>query len=261
MIDHAASTPGLAQRYTATTLVGRALRLPLALIPRSAVLRVLGGPNKGLRWRAGAFVHGCWLGTYEADKAARVAAAVRPGMTVFDVGANAGYYTLLFSRLVGPSGAVVAFEPLPENAASLLEHVTWNGLGNVRLLSAAVAQGPGLTGFQVAASNAMGHLAGEAALLQVSTVGLDDLIARGLVPRPDLVKMDIEGAEGQALAGATALLAERRTIWFIALHGREARQACGQRLRAAGYAITSLAGEAIPDLSTWAGDEIVARPS
>jgi FkbM family methyltransferase len=240
--------------------IGKILRFPLRLIPRSSTIKVKSGPLRGLRWRAGSSVHGCWLGTYESSKVEVVARAVRPGMVVFDLGANAGYYTLLFSRLVGATGKVVAVEPFPENCANLLHHVRVNGLTNTRVMTVAVAASEGWTNFQVAASNSMGHLGDGDATLQVATTTIDALRATVGEP-PALVKMDIEGGEGNALAGGSRLLAERRTTWFIALHGDEARRRCGEILSDAGYAIRTLDGTAIGDLAKWPGDEIVATPA
>jgi FkbM family methyltransferase len=243
-----------------STSLGRILRLPLRFMPRSATVRVMSGPIRGMRWKVGSSVHGCWLGSYEADKVEIVMRSVRPGMTVFDIGANAGYYTLLFSRQVGPTGRVFAVEPLPENGASLLHHVRVNGIANTRVISAAMGAMAGWMNFQVAGSNSMGHLGGGDATLRVATMTLDSLRAEVGEP-PAVVKMDIEGGEGDALRGATALLAERCSTWFIALHGDEARKSCEEILSAAGYSIRTLDGMDIDDLSSWSGDEIVATPA
>jgi predicted methyltransferase len=87
--------------------LGWLLRLPLQIVSPTAVARILMGPNRGLKWVVGAGNHSCWLGTYERVIAKSIAARVKPGMTVFDVGAHAGYYTLMLSRLVGHQGRVL----------------------------------------------------------------------------------------------------------------------------------------------------------
>ncbi len=209
--------------------------------------------------KVGSSVHGCWLGTYEREKALAMVAATRPGDVAYDVGANAGYYSLLLSRRVGPSGRVVAFEPLPGNLANLLRHLDLNAVANATVVAAAVSEADGWVGFQAAASNAMGHLGGDAERLRVPTVSLDAAIARGLPP-PDVVKMDIEGAEVGALRGAGALLARRRTVWFISLHGAGPREACLRQLRSTGHVLTDLAGQQLGDAGDWQGDELLARP-
>lgn len=81
--------------------VGRALRLSLRLVPEQAKVRILQGALQGKRWIAGSSNHGCWLGSYEAAKQRKMTGLVRPGMVCWDVGANVGFYTLLFAELVG----------------------------------------------------------------------------------------------------------------------------------------------------------------
>jgi predicted RNA methylase len=92
---------------------------------------ILQGPGRGIRWIVGAGTHGCWLGSYESEKQAVVAEALGPGMVFYDLGANAGFYTLLAARAVLPGGEVIAFEPLPENISYLRRHVERNGFRNV----------------------------------------------------------------------------------------------------------------------------------
>ena len=86
------------------SLTGRLLRIPLKLLPADSTVRIRRGPAKGLRWIVGSATHGCWLGTYELDKQRVLERFVKHGMTVYDIGAQAGFYALVFSRLVGEAG-------------------------------------------------------------------------------------------------------------------------------------------------------------
>jgi hypothetical protein len=90
---------------------GQLIRLPARLLPKSAVMHIQRGPARGMRWISGSATHGCWLGTYELPKQALVERLVRPGMTVYDIGAQAGFYTLVFSRLVGSAGLSLRSSP------------------------------------------------------------------------------------------------------------------------------------------------------
>lgn len=137
---------------------GRALRLPLRLIPRGLVLPVLQGPWRGARWMVGAATHGCWLGSYELAKQLALARRLAPGRVVFDLGAHAGFYTLLAARGVGPAGRVHAFEPLPENLAFLRRHVRLNRLGNVSVHGWAVWSASGLLRFTPGGDRTTGRL-------------------------------------------------------------------------------------------------------
>ncbi|HEY3282478.1 MAG TPA: FkbM family methyltransferase [Armatimonadota bacterium] len=137
---------------------------------------------------------------------------LRPGLTVIDLGANIGQYTLLAAHHVGPHGQVHAFEPTPEVADSLQANVTLNGFGNVTICRAAVSDAPGIVHLhpdpEAPDINSILPVRGQnrGATVEVPALRLDDYIAqRGLGP-VDMVKMDIEGAEMMALAGAPKLL-------------------------------------------------------
>ena len=242
------------------SILGRAFRLPLALVPGRAVMTVRSGLNAGLKWIAGSSIHGCWLGHYEQEKQQLVRDLVKPGMKVLDIGANAGFYTLAFSRLVGPAGHVWAFEPFAENAANVLRHLALNEIRNVTLIQAAVADVPGLAGFAIAASNSMGSLAATTGQYAVPTIALDALVEEGVIPVPDIVKMDVEGAESRVLEGARRLLNRGTTRFLIALHGAEQVRACLTALDRAGYRALRLDGHAVAANESWL-DEIYAVPA
>ena len=115
------------------SLLGKLLRLPLRALPTRMVTRIRRGPVKGLKWVVGSSNHGSRLGTYELDKQDALRKFVKPGMTVYDIGAQVGFYTLFFSRLVGDSGRVYAFEPFAGNIQYLMAHVRMNHLSMCRL--------------------------------------------------------------------------------------------------------------------------------
>lgn len=243
-----------------TTALGWLLRTILKLVPHGAVVRVRSGLNLGMRWIVGSSTHGCWLGTYEHDKQGVIARFVRPGMTIFDVGANAGFYTLAFARLVGPQGRVWAFEPLAGKADYLLRHIRINRLANAGVIQAAVGERQGIVSLHVEEDGSMGSIA-TAGSYKVPVVSLDELTADGTVPVPDVIKMDIEGSESAALKGALSMLNEKRPLVLLALHGETQRRECERILRASNYRIyyldgrEHLAGEPLVD------DEIYAAPA
>ena len=235
------------------------MRMPLRLLPRRTVLTVRRGLNRGVKWVTGSSTHGCWLGTYEFEKQMALQRFVKAGMQIFDIGANAGFYTLAFSRLCGDRGKVWAFEPFAENVTNLLRHVELNGLGNVTLFQVAVAEKRGMTGFRISESNAMGKLSDNAENYLVPTVCLDDLLIDCGLPVPDLIKMDVEGAESLVLEGATKLLGYRKTILFVALHGDDQWRKCKHILETAGYELFLLNGDKVTGKNA-AVDEIYAVP-
>jgi FkbM family methyltransferase len=184
-----------------------------------------------------------WLGTYEPRVLRAIEDLARPGTTAYDVGANIGYLTILLARRVGLEGRVFAFEPLPGNLERIRANLALNGLeGRVTVTPAAVADESRRAAFLVHASGGMGKLQGSAgreeqypSTIPVETIDLDTFVfARGN-PAPALIKIDIEGGEGLALAGMRRLLAEARPILLIEVHGPEAQRAAWEALRQARY--------------------------
>jgi len=226
------------------TRLGHWLRLPLRLIPPSANMPILAGPLRGLRWTVGSHTHGCWLGSYEKANQIHWERHLKPGMAVFDIGANVGFYTLLASVLVGPSGRVVAFEPLPRNLGFLHGHVSRNRRDNVRIIEAAVAEVPGEATFEDVAHGSMARLSTRGSI-RVKVVALDDLTDRGEIPEPQMMKIDVEGAEIEVLKGATRLIQRARPTLFLSTHGADVHAACLTLLGGWGYRCTAMDNEPI----------------
>ena len=248
-------------KIASDTIVGKLIRLPLKLVPTGLDVRIVSGPNRGMRWRTGSSVHGCWLGTYESDKVDILRRFVKPGMVAYDIGANAGYYTLLLSRLVGPSGRVYAFEPFPENVLNLIHHVSMNGLANCSVVAAALSDATSVAGFQSSMSNSMGSLVAGDTLLRVPTFRIDDLAAHFGFPPPDFVKMDVEGAEESVLNGASRVLKSRASVWFVALHGPDVARRTVQILEGFGFIVRDMDGRKVDEASVTTLSEMFAERS
>lgn len=238
------------------TLLGRALRLPLALVPKNALVPILRGAMRGTKWRVGSSSHGCWLGSYERKKQLAIAQWLQQGAIAYDIGANVGFYTLLFAKAVGPEGRVFAFEPSPVNLADLLRHLRINEVSNCRVVSAAVGRDVAIGSFDFGPSPRMGRLSRSDTTLHVPTVSLDWLVSRGALPAPTLLKLDVEGAEAEVLSGASSLLEGRNAAWFVALHGEAATTQCAKIFRRFGYKIFDLDNRELTD--TIVTDEIYA---
>jgi FkbM family methyltransferase len=233
---------------------GRVLRFPLRLIPPGATLRILQGPLKGKRWIVGSGVHGYWLGSYEYAKQKRFEEVVRANQVVFDIGAHVGFYTLLAAVLVGPQGRVVAFEPLPRNLIYLQAHLALNRVTNVTVIEAAVSDRQGVSLFDEGADGFTGHISTGTRGVEVPTVTLDELVWHGVVPRPDCIKIDTEGAEASVLAGAEQVLATYHPVVFLATHGGVLHEQCTEFLRRLGYCLEPV----LREMSIESTDEILA---
>jgi len=167
--------------------------------------RILGGPKILLSTEdLGFSCHVMLDGYWEIWLTLFFARLLQPGMTVFDVGANFGYYTVLFGQAVGATGQVVAIEPVPATASVLRRTIALNGLSNhTRLVTAAANDRDDLEVHMVVPpgepKNAAVVADSSPGSIVVPTVTIDR-IARDL-PRLDLVKIDAEGAEVKILAG------------------------------------------------------------
>ena len=211
------------------------------------VVEVAGGLARGLRLRVDLKREKYfWLGTHEMPVQRALEREAQRGWTVYDIGAHIGFFTLALARQVGAAGRVVAFEPLPANLSALRENLAMNPAvaANVQVVEAAVSRESGRAALFAEASSTMARLtappAGHTGTHEVATLALDDLVfARG-APPPRLVKMDIEGAEGLALAGARRLLREAAPLLLIEVHGEEAARAVWEELRQAGYRVLTL---------------------
>lgn len=147
-------------------------------------------------------------GLYEQEVVSVFTGIIKEGMTVVDLGANVGYYTLLSSALVGSAGRVYAFEADPQNYAYQMRNIQSNGCRNVTAVGKGVAQSSGSMPFFRDPYGAEGFLTkdgGNAGSISVETISLDDFFAAERWPTVDLVKMDIEGGEMSALLGMREL--------------------------------------------------------
>ncbi len=144
---------------------------------------------------------------YEPFETSLLTAELRPGMTILDIGANIGYYSLLFSKLVGDSGRVYAFEPAPQNFSLLERNLARNHRRNVIALNQAVGNRSGQSFLYLSGDNHGDHQAypsgDERPAVPIALGRVDDCVV-GLV---DLVKLDIQGFEAHALAGMEATIA------------------------------------------------------
>lgn len=184
-------------------------------------------------------------GAYEPDVCRVIVQTVRPGWVCVDVGAHNGYFTLLLAKLVGETGRVVAFEAHPDNAATVRRNVALNHLqARVRVEDMAISDGtcdrvrlfPGRD-HSSSEWNIVGHdVEGKKKQpeLEVLATSLDTYFPAG--SRIDFVKMDIEGAEAQALAGMRRVLQESQPAVLVEFHDA-AGWAGREELLNAGYAL------------------------
>jgi FkbM family methyltransferase len=161
---------------------------------------------------------------------------VAGGDTVIDVGANVGQYSVLFARLVGAEGRVLAFEPVPRTFGVLRSVLRGLGIGNVDPRRMALGDVDGSTAMTEVLDEdglpepGLAHLASSSGggTVDVSVARLDTLRA-GSIPfaRCAFMKIDVEGAELAVLRGASGVLATDRPAVMVEVdRGMSARYGC-----------------------------------
>ncbi|MCU0241570.1 MAG: FkbM family methyltransferase [Vicinamibacteria bacterium] len=156
--------------------------------------------------------------------------------TVFDIGGFEGLLTLFFARAVGKSGRVVCFEPNPRSAAVIRDHVAINAFDNIRMLEMALGESAGrlqlvFDSQQPATGSIVPEIQrglasqGATEATSVEVDALDAVVRHYQLPDPDLIKIDVEGAEYAVLLGMTVTLDRCRPDLHIELHGADERQA------------------------------------
>ena len=183
-------------------------------------------------------------GDVEPEVQAVLQKYLRPGMTVYDIGANIGFFSLLAARLVGATGRVAAFEADPEIAARLRENVTRNQGAPIGVEEKAVWSSSSPVFFaranaEVSPDRGLGHVIDNDAdksapsTIRVEAVSVDDYVSKS--EAPNFMKCDVEGAEVEVFRGANKLLNERRPFILCEMHGDKNRQTLLEMFENLGY--------------------------
>lgn len=177
------------------------------------------GAGKGLRFNA----HGCnpgyLAGTSEPLEQELLLKHSPPGGVVYDLGANAGFYAMIAARAVGPIGSVYAFEPTPTLAARIRDNAARNSFENVHVVEAAISAIDGEINFGVLGPLSVNNSvrADQAAeTLTVDSMRLDTFCADHRPP--DLMLIDIEGSEIEALESGLQMIAQHRPVIMVEVH-------------------------------------------
>lgn len=166
-----------------------------------------------------------WAGTHEPFVQQALCAHLKSNMVAYDVGAYVGFYALPMARVACET---IAFEADPENATRLRSHILWNRLGHkIRVVQSGVwsASAPAID-FQTGTPRSQGGVSWDGQRPPLATgptqnviaTSLDDFVAAGN-PAPNIIKIDVEGAEARVLWGAETILSNFRPIVLVEVHG------------------------------------------
>jgi FkbM family methyltransferase len=187
------------------------------------------------------------------------------GKTAFDIGSHVGFHTLHFAQKVGPNGRVVAFEPNPANIDRLKQNVDRNKslAKRISIINKAVSDSKGTISFTCSdtiedGASCGGFIDGADTVYEkssyeekrgfhpitVETISLDESIESGILKKPDIIKIDIEGAEHLAIRGAITILKKYSPILLIEIHSKLNDEIIFHELKTLGYEIIPLKKEA-----------------
>jgi FkbM family methyltransferase len=241
------------------------LKLIRAWKPRT----IESGAGAGLRFTVGPAHPEYATGANERPVQEALQKVLFPGQTFMDVGANVGFFAVIAARLVGPAGCVIAFEPVPTNRRVLKRNLATNNFRNVVVRNEAVADRSGESSLFLAEWAGGAALAGSdpppdaRGTMRVRTITIDDLVYRGEIPPPDVVKIDVEGAEYEVLLGMHRVIGEYHPILLLEFDARtragvDAKIAkCSALLEGMGYTTTILA-DSYPG-GSWVVRHLLAR--
>ena len=202
-------------------------RLARNLFPTGAIRKVLHGPAKGTLFEV---VEGMGV-TYALGRNhwhfEFLTHHIKPGFTIYDVGANCGQMSLFFSKIVGPSGRVLAFEPVPDNVMRLKRNVALNKHPNVEVFEAAVAADDIPKRFCMDSTrHTMGTMESTTQgstlwdrVFEVKALTLDSLSPTHRPPH--LIKIDVEGGGLEVIEGALGLIEKHRPLIYFELHAAD----------------------------------------
>lgn len=206
------------------------------------------GIGKGLRFDATGCNPGYLTGTTEPEEQKLLAEVLENGSVFYDLGANAGFYAVAGARLTGENGNVYAFEPTPQLADRIRYNAQMNGFENIEVVEAAVCDENGTIEFGADGLSIQNSIqrANQDNAIEVPALTLDEWSTDK--PKPDVIMIDIEGAEIEALRGALTLLREYRPILMVEVHwlGQAFVDFVEDELVPLGYQATRYDGSPLP---------------
>lgn len=180
-------------------------------------------------------------GEYEAAGHQLLNDFLRPGECFYDLGAHIGVFSMIAARIVQKQGTVLSFEPDPANAKVLAANAARNGFSCIRVIEAAAWSSNDTLQFVKSNPNSSGmegHISEKPAqgkAVNIRAVALDDFVSAGDNRPPDFIKMDVEGAESEALKGSVRLLREKRPLILCEVHSAENAHFVESFLQTSGY--------------------------
>src|ERR1017187_43915 len=208
------------------------------------------GPAAGLRFEVTLPLDKpVWGGVYEPEFTTAIAEHIKPGDICYDIGGYRGYITGVMA--LARASRVFVFEPLPANQEAVRRLCELNGQLPIELIAVALGNINGPAVLKVMPDSSMGKLSNSSFQPKVPAVAeipvlvrrIDSLVESREIPPPNVVKIDVEGAELEVLGGGLEMLTVSRPTIFLEAHGAELEKACSRHLLGLGYKLRRLESE------------------
>jgi len=197
------------------------LRLYLAIKRGVEFVKINRGPLKGYLWTPTTDFYRYCLGIHEVHLSTSLVSNLKSDSVFYDLGANAGYYSLIASTKID-EGAIYGFEPVDKSIKYFRAHLVKNQITNVEIISKGISDSCKEIYF-----TATDHISGNGYkniqdepkdLLKVDCLSIDSFVEEYRAKPPTIIKIDIEGAELDALKGSENTLKEFRPLIYLATH-------------------------------------------
>jgi len=256
--------------FKSIPIVRQIARWCISVFLEGSIVPIHAGHAEGMLWRRRRrYINSYWTGDFEPAFQTALAAELKPGMTFFDLGANAGFYSLMARKLVGQEGKCVSVDPDPGNCSHMMDLKEINKIDNWVILQEAIAGEIGTAIFQTRdEGDPGGHLITLRKFTGENPQGQNHREVKSTTPdalidrhgKPHVVKIDIEGAEWEAISqGSSRLLGEARPVILLEIHGNERAYLIREVFERHGYELLTLQGRP----TTFESNDIfhvVARP-
>jgi FkbM family methyltransferase len=239
---------------------------------------ILSGPGKGLLIKGDLIARQevYFLGWYERDVFDAIIPYVCEGSTIWDCGTHIGYYTIIFAKMVGPTGAVLAIDLDSDNMRRTMDNVALNHFANVVYANVAIGAATGQVEFikdERTNSHIPGTYVGGREMQKiwndrdkgmkrgvVESISIDQAVREKRFAKPDLIKLDIDGAEKYVLENEAHIFTDVRPIVLVELHNPDCDRSAWEFSRKFEYQLISVATRKIITEASQVGGAVICRP-
>ena len=189
-------------------------------------VKIMTGPLKGYRWNVRSNTNGFFTGRYEAEFVELLMSKLKSTDVFYDIGANAGYFSVIASTVIKEQNSIVAFEPVPYLHEIIKHHAKVNRVNNISVYPYAVSDKSGTVEFSNMDKTGGNTYISESSIFKksedsviVKSTSLDDFLENNKNYKiPTILKIDAEGAEFDVLNGAKKTLTDHKPLLFLSTH-------------------------------------------